>query len=162
MIASSDQRCPRRRAQRGGVELRIAYACLGDMTEAVNYYHQALETYANSRNLDGPNLVALLTNIAEADLSNYAEGLPMLQGAEASLRALQSSVAFGQSVDRHQRQDAALLPRPSRIARPQLVPVPLLSQQMVRPKPIILISVLLVALQKIQVGMVLQAVLLLK
>lgn len=58
-----------------------AYACLGDMTEAINYYNQALEISADPQNPDSSNLVSLLTNIAEAKVANYAEALPMLERA---------------------------------------------------------------------------------
>jgi CHAT domain-containing protein/lipopolysaccharide biosynthesis regulator YciM len=57
-----------------------AYACLGDMTEAVNYYNQALKI---STEIDPSNLVSLLTNIAEANVSNYTEALPLLERALA-------------------------------------------------------------------------------
>lgn len=57
------------------------YACLGDMTEAINYYNQALEISADPKSPDSSNLVSLLTNIAEANLSNYAEALPLLERA---------------------------------------------------------------------------------
>ncbi|MGH9930394.1 MAG: CHAT domain-containing protein, partial [Pyrinomonadaceae bacterium] len=59
----------------------VAYACLGDMTEALNYYHQALDIYANPQNRDDPSRVALLTNIAEAEPSNYPEALRSLEEA---------------------------------------------------------------------------------
>jgi CHAT domain-containing protein/Tfp pilus assembly protein PilF len=55
-----------------------AYACLGDMTEAINYYNQALEISADPRNPDSSNLVSVLTNIAEV---NYSEALPLLERA---------------------------------------------------------------------------------
>jgi tetratricopeptide (TPR) repeat protein len=53
----------------------------GDMTEAINYYNQALEISADPKSPDSSNLVSLLTNIAEANLSNYAEALPLLERA---------------------------------------------------------------------------------
>ncbi|HEX7333933.1 MAG TPA: CHAT domain-containing protein [Pyrinomonadaceae bacterium] len=58
-----------------------AYACLGDMTEAINYYNQALEISADPQNPDPANLASLLINIAEAKVSNYAEALPLLERA---------------------------------------------------------------------------------
>lgn len=60
-----------------------AYACLGDIPEAINYYNQALEISANPQNLDISNLVSVLTNIAEVNISNYSEALPMLERALA-------------------------------------------------------------------------------
>ena len=58
-----------------------AYACLGDMTEAINYYNQALEISADPRNSDSSNLASLLINIAETKVSNYSEALPLLERA---------------------------------------------------------------------------------
>ena len=63
--------------------LGVVYACVGDMTEAINYYTQALEISADPRNADSGSLVSVLTNIAEANLTNYAEALPMLERALA-------------------------------------------------------------------------------
>ena len=58
-----------------------AYACLGDMTEAINYYNQALEISADPRNPDSSALASVMINIAEANVSNYAEALPLLERA---------------------------------------------------------------------------------
>ncbi|HEU4435769.1 MAG TPA: CHAT domain-containing protein, partial [Pyrinomonadaceae bacterium] len=65
-----------------------AYACLGDMTEAISYYNQALEVSADPRNLDSRNLVSLLTNIAEANVTNTAEALPLLERALTLSRSI--------------------------------------------------------------------------
>jgi CHAT domain-containing protein/Tfp pilus assembly protein PilF len=58
-----------------------AYACMGDRTEAVGYYRQALEIYGNPQTPDRINLVALLTNLAGGDLANNTEALPLLERA---------------------------------------------------------------------------------
>ena len=58
-----------------------AYACLGDMTEAINYYNQALGISADPQNPDSSSVVSLLTNIAEVNVSQYAEASPMLERA---------------------------------------------------------------------------------
>ena len=58
-----------------------AYACLGDIPEAINYYNQALEISSNPQTLDTRNLVSVLTNIAEVNVSNYSEALPLLKRA---------------------------------------------------------------------------------
>ena len=65
-----------------------AYACVGDMTEAISYYNQALEFSSDPRNLDSSNLVSLLTNIAEANVSNTAEALPLLERALTVSRSI--------------------------------------------------------------------------
>lgn len=67
-----------------------AYACLGDMTEAVNYWRQALEISGNPQTFDRSNLVTVLTNIADTNLSNSSEALPMLERALAVARSIPS------------------------------------------------------------------------
>ena len=57
-----------------------AYACLGDKTEAVNYYQQALKIEVNSPTPDKSNQVALLTNIA-GNLESNTEALTLLEQA---------------------------------------------------------------------------------
>ena len=65
-----------------------AYACLGDMTEAITYYNQALEMSADPQNPDSSSVVSLLTNIAEVNVSHYAEASPMLERALTVARSI--------------------------------------------------------------------------
>lgn len=58
-----------------------AYACLGDETEAVNYYQQALKISAAPSTLDKGNLVTVLTNIAGHNLANNIEAGSLLEQA---------------------------------------------------------------------------------
>ncbi|MCU1266619.1 MAG: Tetratricopeptide 1 repeat-containing protein [Acidobacteria bacterium] len=64
-----------------------AYSCLGDTTEAINYYRQALEISSKPKTLDKGNQVALLTNIAN-HLPNRAEAQSNLEQALAVARDL--------------------------------------------------------------------------
>ena len=72
------------------VNIGAAYACLGDLTEAVSYYRQALEIYANP--LDQPNLVTLLTNMARSDLANHTVALRLLDRALTVAKSIENKV----------------------------------------------------------------------
>jgi CHAT domain-containing protein/Tfp pilus assembly protein PilF len=90
----------------------VAYACLGDMTEAMSYYQRALEVSGNPKTLDRPNLTTVLSNIAEASLSNPAEALPLLERALALTRditskAMELRVLLALGMLHHQTADHA-------------------------------------------------------
>ncbi|MGH9971705.1 MAG: CHAT domain-containing tetratricopeptide repeat protein [Pyrinomonadaceae bacterium] len=70
----------------------VAYACLGDVPEALNYYRQALEISSNPQTLDKGNLVTLLTNIASHGLANNAEALPLLERALTVAQSITNKV----------------------------------------------------------------------
>lgn len=64
----------------------VAYTCLGDMTEAVTYYRRALDWHSDTGLVDQPNLVTVLTNLANDDLGNNAAALPLLERALTATR----------------------------------------------------------------------------
>jgi CHAT domain-containing protein/Tfp pilus assembly protein PilF len=69
-----------------------AYACLGDMTEAVSYYRQALDWHSNTGLKDQPNVVTLLTNLADNDLDDNSAALSLLEQALTATRAITNKV----------------------------------------------------------------------
>ena len=64
----------------------VAYACLGDMNEAVTYYRKALDWHRDTGQVDQPNLVTVLTNLADDELGDNADALPLLERALIATR----------------------------------------------------------------------------
>lgn len=72
--------------------LGTAYACLGDRTEAVKYYQQALEVSGNPKTLDRSNFVTVLTNMDGSDLPYHSEALPLLEQALTVAQSITNKV----------------------------------------------------------------------